>query len=99
MASNEDYCFWAKFLMANARTANLPDILVKARTGDQLFRRRGTQRYWKGEQQSIEFLRAIGFYSLPLFLFHMSFRWAFRKSPPGLVRFVYQKLLRHPAVR
>ncbi len=39
MSANEDYAFWAKFLVKNYPMANLDRVLVNARAGEGLYRR------------------------------------------------------------
>ena len=41
----EDYALWAKMISVGAQTLNLPDILVLATTGREMYRRRGGFRY------------------------------------------------------
>lgn len=41
----EDYALWASLLKLNARTANLPDVLVRATTGRAMYGRRGGLKY------------------------------------------------------
>lgn len=41
----EDYALWAEMLASDARTLNLPNILVLATTGKDMYRRRGGLHY------------------------------------------------------
>ncbi len=41
----EDYALWATMISVGAKTLNLPDILVLATTGREMYRRRGGLRY------------------------------------------------------
>lgn len=45
----EDYALWAQMLGSGARALNLPDIIVLATTGREMYRRRGGLRYALGE--------------------------------------------------
>ncbi len=45
----EDYALWAQMLAFGAQTVNLPDILVIATTGRDMYRRRGGLRYAHAE--------------------------------------------------
>ena len=47
----EDYALWASLIKLNARTANLPDTLVRATTGRAMYGRRGGLRYAVAEVQ------------------------------------------------
>ena len=42
---HEDYSLWAELLLAGARGYNLPQTLVRMRTGNDLYARRGGARY------------------------------------------------------
>jgi glycosyltransferase involved in cell wall biosynthesis len=44
---NEDYYLWVRMLKARKKFANIPEILVYARTGNEMFKRRGGLKYLK----------------------------------------------------
>ncbi len=46
---NEDYYLWMRMCLAGMRFANLPDVLVDVRVGEDMYRRRGGMRYFKSE--------------------------------------------------
>ncbi len=45
----EDYALWARMIQEGARCQNLPEVLVTAATGEDLYRRRGGGRYAAAE--------------------------------------------------
>ena len=45
----EDYALWIKMIAAGCRLANLPDVIVHAHTGTEMYRRRGGLRYVRSE--------------------------------------------------
>lgn len=47
----EDYALWATLVSNAARVKNLPEVLVHATTGEDMYKRRGGLRYAKGEIQ------------------------------------------------
>ena len=57
----EDYAFWGHFFVNDLKVANLPDILVKARTGKGLIVRRAGIGFLKGELVGIKYLHDIKF--------------------------------------
>lgn len=61
---HEDYSLWALLLMARAKGYNLPQTLVRMRTGNDLYARRGGARYLaQGIRLRWKFYR-MGLYSL-----------------------------------
>lgn len=46
---NEDYDLWVRMCLAGMKFANLPDVLVNVRVGEDMYRRRGGMRYYKSE--------------------------------------------------
>ena len=46
---NEDYYLWMRMCLAGMKFANLPDVLVNVRVGEDMYRRRGGMRYFKSE--------------------------------------------------
>jgi len=94
VASNEDYCLWVSFLKYNFLTHNLQQNLVKMRAGKGIIGRRSSNRYMKGEWQSIRFIFGIGYFSFSLFLFHLFTRTLVRLLPVNLISKIYSKFLR-----
>lgn len=45
----EDYYLWIRMCQANMKFANLPDIFVNVRVGDEMYNRRGGLEYFKSE--------------------------------------------------
>lgn len=46
---NEDYYLWVRMMMAGCVFANLPDVLVNVRSGEDQYARRGGMKYFKSE--------------------------------------------------
>lgn len=47
---NEDYYLWIRLVIAKKKLANLPNILVKVRTGIDMYQRRGGIKYFTSER-------------------------------------------------
>jgi glycosyltransferase involved in cell wall biosynthesis len=93
-AVGDDYELWARFLMNGYRSANLLEVLVKARAGEGFFsdRRRG-MKYLKNEIKEINDLYKLGLLNAGHYAFHFLVKAIVRLSPKGAVRFFY-KLIR-----
>ncbi|WP_254279254.1 glycosyltransferase [Haloarcula marina] len=90
----EDYDLWIRLLCDGARFANLPEVLVHVRAGDELAGRRGGLEYARAEvRRQVEFYRR-GFTSLPVFLFNVATRTTLRLVPDGIRRRVYARFAR-----
>ena len=42
---NEDYYLWCRMIFNNSKMINIPEVIVYARTGSEMFKRRGGLRY------------------------------------------------------
>lgn len=92
--SNEDYCFWANFILKGHTTANIPEVLVHMRAGDGLLLRRSSKRYRMGEMASLKYLHNTGFFTASMYWFHCTFKFIVRNMPAGFIKQFYNKLLR-----
>jgi glycosyltransferase involved in cell wall biosynthesis len=91
-----DYHLWAKMIRQGYRFHNLPEVLVKGRAADGLYRRRGGWPYAKAELLlEKEFLR-MGLTNLPAFALNVLLRLSVRLMPGKARALVYRCLLRHP---
>jgi len=92
----EDYALWIRMLMQSARVANLAHVLVYARAGEGMFRRRGGWRYaWNEVRFQYGFYRK-GFLSLPQLAINIASRVPVRLVPNAVRAFIYRYLLRRP---
>lgn len=94
VASNEDYCFWALFIIKNKKLQNQDEYLVNMRGGDGIIDRRSSKRYRKGELMSLRYLRKIGFFNSYEYYSHFFFKTIFRNMPFIFIKQFYNKLLR-----
>jgi len=90
-AVGDDYELWARFLMKGYRSANIQEVLVKARTGNAMFskRRRGW-KYLKHELQEIRDLYRLGLLKPWHFVFHVTLKSVVRLAPPFMVKWIYK---------
>ena len=85
----QDSALWALLLVRGYKLANLPDMLLKMRTGDELLTRRGWF-YFKQELQLLRFQKEIGFLSTFDFLINATLRAALRLSPNFVKNIIYR---------
>lgn len=60
----EDYYLWARMMLADMKFANVSDILVNVRVGEEMYQRRGGLKYFKSEAKFQKYLldhKIIGF--------------------------------------
>lgn len=90
----EDYDLWIRMLLDGAIFANIPEVLLKVRAGEELYGRRGGWEYAREEARTqTEFYRR-GFTSLPVFLFNTATRVGLRLVPNRVRRMVYRVIAR-----
>lgn len=90
----EDYALWVRMINNGAVTANIPEVLVYARTGNGMEIRRGGIKYAKSE-----ILAQLGFYQLGFinkrqFYTNLLLRVPIRLIPGKIRKLIYRKLLR-----
>lgn len=90
----EDWDLWSRMLLNGAIAANLPEVLLKVRAGDDMYRRRGGTGYTQAEfNRQIEFLQR-GFVTPGQFLRNIIVRVPIRVIPDRIRGFIYQRYLR-----
>ncbi len=94
VTANEDYAFFCNFLAKGYLTANLTDVIVKARAGNAFASRRRGKRYLKGEIQALKYIQKIGFYSWTTYQIHFFTKVFFRIMPSKIVELFYKRFLR-----
>jgi glycosyltransferase involved in cell wall biosynthesis len=90
----EDYALWVQMFVSGARVLNLPDILVLATTGNDMYRRRGGLRYALGEISLQRYLVNAGLKTSLVALLH-GFGRAMVFILPSVIRgWIYENILR-----
>jgi glycosyltransferase involved in cell wall biosynthesis len=85
----QDYALWSKMIMNGKIFSNIPKILVKMRTGDDLFKRRNI-RYFKSELAVFKYQKSIKLYGYPQFTINVVSRFLLRAAPLCIKKIVYQ---------
>ncbi len=92
---DEDYYLWIRMMMHGCRFANLPDILVYARVGKEMYQRRGGWKYFKSEAKLQKYMWKHGIIALPRLCYNVFGRFVIQVAMPNWLRgFVFQKLFR-----
>ncbi len=93
----EDYDLWVRMLLRNMEIRNLPDVLVLARCGSGMARRRGGISYVRSEIRLYRQFLELGFISAPEFAFSIVVRAPVRIVPTAIRPILYRALLREKA--
>ena len=91
----EDYYLWIRLCLAGYKFGNVPENLVNARVGNEMYRRRGGIKYFRSEARLQAYMLKKGLIHLPRFLINVSERLIMQVLLPNRVRgFLFQKLAR-----
>lgn len=90
----EDYGLWVRMLVNGARFANIPEVLVRARAGDEMYERRAGWEYAREELRLQRGLLALGFISPVRALRNVALRIPIRFVPNAIRAYVYETLFR-----
>lgn len=85
----QDYALWSLLLSKGYKLANLPDVLLKMRTGNQMLDRRGWE-FFQNEYQLFKYQRDIGFLSFADFWVNTLGKGVLRLSPTFIKRTIYK---------
>lgn len=89
----EDYWLWERMLLAGARCANLPDVLVDYRVDSELFSRRGGWRMLASDVRLQRIMRADHVTTTPQMAMNLVRRAGYRLAPGFLRRLGYRLLV------
>lgn len=90
----EDYGLWVRMLVSGGRFANIPEVLVKARTGYEMYERRAGWEYAREELRLQREFVALGFISPLQALRNVATRVPIRFVPNAIRAYVYETLFR-----
>lgn len=91
----EDYYLWIRLAKAGYKFANLPDNLVNVRVGNEMYKRRGSWKYFKSEARLQSYMLKHGIISFPRYCFNVAGRFAVQVAMPNNLRgFIFQKIFR-----
>lgn len=83
---NEDYYLWIRLALAGKKFANLPDVLVLVRTGEDMYQRRGGIKYFKSEAKLQKFMLDNNIINKPRYLINISERLVLQVLMPNKLR-------------
>lgn len=94
MLWNEDYYLWVRMLVQGMEIVNIPEVLVYARTGNEMFKRRGGLKYVQRDAiLQVEFLK-LGFINFRTFISNIVIRSIVRLLPNSIRGMFYKSVLR-----
>lgn len=85
----QDYALWSCLLKEGYIMANIPDLLVRVRTGRGFLERRGLS-YLRGEISLLRYQKNIGFLGWKDYLINLAIRSAMRLPPAPIKRLLYR---------
>lgn len=92
---DEDYYLWNRMVLANMTFKNIPDFLVNVRVGKDMYKRRGSWKYFKSEAKLQWFMFKNKIISLPLYTYNVAIRFCLQVLMPNWLRgFIFQKFAR-----
>ena len=92
---DEDYFLYCRMLLKGAIFGNLPDTLVYARVGEEMYRRRGGWKYFKSEARLQTWMLKHKIISIPRYGINIIIRMSVQLLMPNWLRgFIFQKLFR-----
>lgn len=90
----EDYWLWVRMIARGCRCANISDVVVDVRTGDGMYARRSNVAYLKSQVRFFSELHGLGLIGRLDQVKAITVRAIGTALPAGLVKAVYNKLLR-----
>ncbi|WAF96584.1 glycosyltransferase [Aeromonas sp. BC14] len=90
----EDYALWVRMIKNGVVTANLPDVLVYARTGNGMEFRRGGLAYFLSELKVQYSFYKAGFTNVYELIRNIAIRLPVRFVPGKFRKYIYRKFLR-----
>ena len=92
---NEDYYLWIRLALKGYCFANLPDTLVNCRVGEEMYQRRGGDKYYRSEIGIQKFMLENKLIDCRTYMMNCLKRFIVQKLMPNKVRgWVFQKFAR-----
>lgn len=93
---NEDYYLWLRMAFADMKFANVEDVLVNVRVGDEMYQRRGGKKYFQSEARLQKYMLDNGFIGLGTYVINVSKRFIVQILLPNKIRgWVFKKFARN----
>ena len=83
---NEDYYLWIRMMKAGCIFANVPDVLVNVRTGEDMIARRGGMRYFQSERRLQRYMVKEKMISLPRYVYNVILRFGIEAAANHWIR-------------
>lgn len=90
----EDTLLWVNMILSGAKCANVDDYLVYARTGSDMFERRGGYAYYKKYKQGRKKVYDTGYISWWDYTFTLMIQFGVAVIPNKVRGYIYKKVLR-----
>lgn len=90
----EDYYLWVRMLKNRAVFVNIPEVLVKVRTGADRYKRKGSKQYIYSTKKFQHYLYGIGFISKKEYLRNRWGRVIVARIPVFMRKAIYETFLR-----
>lgn len=91
---NEDYYLWVRTLLKGFKIVNTEDVLLKVRTGDSMYSRRGGINYFITEIKLQKVFLKLGFTNIFDLFRNLLIRGSVRLLPNKIRAVIYRKVLR-----
>lgn len=92
---NEDYYLWVRLYLAGMRFANVPEVLVNVRVGEEVYQRRGSWKYFSSERRLQKLMRKERIIGPVTYLINVSKRFVVQVLlPNGLRSWVFKTFAR-----
>ncbi|MBO5411732.1 MAG: glycosyltransferase [Clostridia bacterium] len=92
---DEDYYLWIRMYLANTKFANIKDVLVNVRVGQEMYRRRGGWRYFKSEAKLQKYMYKNKVIGTGRYLSNIAKRFIMQVLLPNKLRgWVFKKFAR-----
>ena len=91
----EDYYLWIRMFLNGAKMQNIDSVLVNARVGTDMYKRRGGWKYFKSCRKLQKYLLTNKLITLPKYIKNIMIRFFIQVLTPNSLRgFIYKKFVR-----
>lgn len=92
---NEDYYLWIRMMLNNCIFENIEEVLVYARTGKDMYSRRGGKKYYNSEKKLQKYMLNNKIINYRTYFLNVSKRFVVQILLPNKIRgFVFKKIAR-----
>lgn len=90
----EDYTLWIQMYVSKCKMANLPQLLVDFRSGEEMYKRRSGIKYLKGIKKIEDMLLEYKIINKYEYIKNMIVRTILAMIPPKIKKVIYPKIIR-----